>query len=618
MHRTERNAAIAPIGDRRHEDNPDPDQLSPSLPQALLRRYGQFADPREHNTGGPSQGKREAIPPDNSRDAQWGRDTVLFMSRDSETPSPATPFQQWEVGFLAACMTFFVALAVITSWWKSPAADSMLHYRFGEWILGAPLALGDALAWDGTMPVSAIYVMAGRLREGLAPLMGEPSDPWQFPICRIPSRSWAQFPAILMGAGILLIVWWLARRIVGPSAAAGAMLVGLFEPNLTGLTRFAGTDVPSTLGFVGGIAAITYYIERPTRRRAALLAAVLAVAQITKITNLLLYPIAAVSVLAVEWSALRDTLRRGDAIRRIGLMALLVPLLFIATLHVAYSGLDPARKARLAGEREVDTVIASKLAAPMWALRPVIPPAYIQAYAQAKLHNHRGHDAYLLGEYRTKGWWYYFPLAILFKSSTWMLILAAWGTWIVFHERRWLAAPLLLGSLAYLLYFCFLVRVNIGVRHVLPVFPMLILLAGVSLGAIDWRGVLRGPISGRAVTVLGALLFLCHAIGTVSLYPHHEQYFSSILARGPNLGWKYLGDSNLDFGQEILTVERWKARQTVPVHIDPAEPVKGLIAIRAVLLIGLDQEMADRMAWLRENYQPIDQPSPAILIYQVD
>jgi len=91
--------------------------------------------------------------------------------------------------------------------------------------------------------------------------------------------------------------------------------------------------------------------------------------------------------------------------------------------------------------------------------------------------------------------------------------------------------------------------IQIGHRHLLPIYPFLFVAAGEAAARLwSWRRPL-GPL-------LAALLGAWYAGGTLRNHPHHLAYFNEI-AGGPGNGWRVLVDSNLDWGQDLKRLARW-------------------------------------------------------------
>ncbi len=176
--------------------------------------------------------------------------------------------------------------------------------------------------------------------------------------------------------------------------------------------------------------------------------------------------------------------------------------------------------------------------------------------------------AFAIGSYSIDGWWWYFPLCFCIKNTLPSLILSLGGIGVACRgllERIGRRLPLdgaTYASLAPLgilvvLWPAFLTsHLNIGERHLLPSYPALMVLAGGTLAAGSSAWV------WRAVVILVAL----HAIDVASRWPSTLAYFNQFVPRGHEYRW--LVDSNLDWGQDLLRLRSWLDR-----HGEPGEPV---------------------------------------------
>lgn len=169
--------------------------------------------------------------------------------------------------------------------------------------------------------------------------------------------------------------------------------------------------------------------------------------------------------------------------------------------------------------------------------------------------------SYLMGHVNMTGWWYYFPLAMLFKTpiATLLAIFGATGIggWLIYQRRKnWLDLlwPLACVALPFIFYMTSVMaaNLNIGIRHVLCVYPLMYIAAGVVLAwsLQNWKRAMM-PI----VIVLGVML-----VGeSVSAWPDYIAYFN-FAAGGSRGGLTLLSDSNLDWGQDLPLLAEWQAK----------------------------------------------------------
>src|SRR5207237_9618111 len=106
--------------------------------------------------------------------------------------------------------------------------------------------------------------------------------------------------------------------------------------------------------------------------------------------------------------------------------------------------------------------------------------------------NAEGHPAYLLGETSIFGWWYFFPVALGVKTPIAFLILLVIGLVLCWKRRRTAAYAFLPAVSLGILLPAMTSHVNIGIRHILPLYSLLSIIAGVALVRVApwmWTGV---------------------------------------------------------------------------------------------------------------------------------
>ncbi len=197
--------------------------------------------------------------------------------------------------------------------------------------------------------------------------------------------------------------------------------------------------------------------------------------------------------------------------------------------------------------------------------------------------------AYLFGHFRTGGYWYFFPVAFLVKSTVAMLLgLASWA----FLRRAGRghpalsAAPLAAGALGFLLV-AFESPLNIGVRHILPLFALASIAGGTGLVRWAQRG-MAAQVGVVAVAVLAALEGYSSRSAPLA-------WFNG-LAGGPMAGHRILVDSSLEWGGDLPDLVAWEDRLRIA---DPKAPVfVSLLGPVGHEHFGLD---ATNMDWAFEN-----------------
>jgi hypothetical protein len=259
---------------------------------------------------------------------------------------------------------------------------------------------------------------------------------------------------------------------------------------------------------------------------------------------------------------------------------------------------------------------------PAWIRRTPVPmPSFFLGLARLAAHNHVGHLAYLNGEVRSNGWWYYFPEVLALKSPLGFLaaFLVAMGLWIGSRQwRQWPARATLIPAGVFLAA-SMAGKIDIGIRHVLPIIPLMYLFAAWQL------------TQGRWVWLLG-ILIACAAVETAVVHPDYLSYFN-VAAGGPGNGDRFALDSNLDWNQDVYRMADWiKANangRPYAIRLDnrrntPLLRVLGLHASaldasphgRLLFISKSDRLIDGRLPWLW-RHQPIARIGYSIDVYDL-
>ena len=182
----------------------------------------------------------------------------------------------------------------------------------------------------------------------------------------------------------------------------------------------------------------------------------------------------------------------------------------------------------------------------------LFPQSYLTGYLLAASDN-AGRSSFLDGHVSLNGWWYYFPLAMLFKTPLATLIALALAVVICFvvprKLDRWLLYVLVFPPLIYMLA-AMKSGMNIGIRHILPVYPFLFIFLGIAAARAFQK------FGKYAVAVL-AVLLLGLAAETFAAFPDFIPFFNAAVG-GARGGARLLSDSNIDWGQELPNIARWQ------------------------------------------------------------
>jgi hypothetical protein len=349
---------------------------------------------------------------------------------------------------------------------------------------------------------------------------------------------------------IFAIAWWVRRR-YGPAAALCAAVLCAFDPNLIAHGRYVTTDFPVTVFFFFAAVLWVEYLEGGGARRLVLASVAIALALIAKFSAVLLLPVL-VLLYGACW------IRRPKkfpvwraavaAVTVTAVVTLVVALVYWPDTVRCWRGQAPSLASLAVRGNPTGEAIYQICT---WLHLPA--HGFLHGLQAVAVHNNEGHASYLLGMRSPNGWWYYFPVVFAVKSTmaalfATLLLLGA-GVWQL-ARRQWLS-PMALGlALTPVFYFAASMSsgINIGMRHILPIYPFLYV--GIAACLAGKSPLKRAPLI--ALLTLAAL-----QIGECArITPDYLAFFNEF-AGGPGKGPEYLVDSNIDWGQDLKKLSRW-------------------------------------------------------------
>jgi len=369
------------------------------------------------------------------------------------------------------------------------------------------------------------------------------------------------FLALLIAA-----LWQWTRREHGAASAwlcAGFLLT---TPPILGHAGVAALDLPVTALCTLSFYLLLRWLQTPDLRHSLRLGLAAGLATATKLSAVPFIGCAGLVLGLAQVLLLRDAsrpFRPGIRLRGLVLIVLVALLVVIAVYgpHFVYMTTPDLRPSKaldlLVGRRG-----ALHDAGYRWAARIPVPLG-VQEVALNILgvawHNARGHLSYLLGRTGQMGWWYFYPVALAVKTPLPLLALGLGGLGFM-GARGWrrrslslLAPPLCFITI--LAFSCAYSHINIGVRHVLVLYPLLAIgAAQASIALWSWS---------RAPALRIALLALLgwQAATLPAAYPDFLAWFNVTAGDHPE---RILVDSDLDWGQDLKRLSAELARRRVP------------------------------------------------------
>jgi hypothetical protein len=303
------------------------------------------------------------------------------------------------------------------------------------------------------------------------------------------------------------------------------------------------TDLAVALFVFLSVIAFQAVTDRLTATRVLLAGLATGAALASKFSALVLVPILAVLAVVVALSAQPLTLAPfGAAPRNVSgtlprLAALALALVAIGAIALGFVWATYAFHPRLANDPEAAAVFSwSRLdqSGPARAtLRTVhalglLPDAYVYGLATV-LRDAQSRPAFLFGHVSEHGWWYYFPATFLLKTPLALLALLALPLFGRREEgeRRFRARAFLWLPVVIYAGVTLTRNLNIGHRHLLPIYPFLFAAAGAAAAAAFE--------SGRSRRWAVVALAIWYGVAAVHVHPHYLGYFNELVG-GPSQG----------------------------------------------------------------------------------
>jgi len=359
--------------------------------------------------------------------------------------------------------------------------------------------------------------------------------------------------------GIVAVFGWARERFDVTTAVIAAALFSLLPPVLAH-AGLATTDMAGAAALPLALWALDRFHRVPSWRSTLLLGGAIAFGLLTKFSFLPFF-FASAPVLGFLDH------------KRPSVKTLATILIAVVAVWLAYFGSFGTMAAANPALHD-DTQLA--FGSPWIADHVVMPaPLFAGGLLKLKLDDQLGRDAFLLGRYSHHGWWHYFPIVLGVKTPLPFLMLVVIGAIVSKRARPILAVAAVILAIA------MTTHINVGVRHILPIYGPLSIVAALGLQRFKW---------------IGAILALWLIADSALAHPDYLSWMNAAAAPHPE---RVLSDSNLDWGQDLIrlaTVTRADRIDDLGMlvftradlnalgfrsvhHIDPHHPSTGWFAV---------------------------------------
>jgi hypothetical protein len=311
------------------------------------------------------------------------------------------------------------------------------------------------------------------------------------------------------------VVYWWGARYFSRTVAVAAIFLFSFVPPVLAHAGLATTDMALTACLGAAFAAGMYWLETPSPGSGAIFGLATGLMILSKFSALVFFPAAAAVALACYWFTAGPAFRIARYAPSFGLAVLVAMLAVWAGYRFSFG----------------DSGIAH--------LHLPAPELYA-GIRQVMQHNAGGQPTYLLGTRGTHGFWLYFPVALAVKTPLAFLGLLFAGIAMVKRQRAlWIPLAFCAGILIPAMWS----SINIGVRHILPIYIGFSVIAAVALVRM-----LELAESRRWMLTCAAAALLWLSASSLLSHPDYLPYFNELAGGEPE---NILADSDLDWGQDL-------------------------------------------------------------------
>ncbi len=401
-------------------------------------------------------------------------------------------------------------------------------------------------------------------------------------------KNLAKLPVLILFILSAILVFKWSRKLYGDRGGIIALILFSFSPTVLAHARLVTTDIAALFGVLIATYYFIDYLKAPNRKNFIIASLIFGLALLTKFSTFLLVPFFGLLALIYgfmntshgfwnkTWGAVRTAILTV-LIFAVGFVAVVWPIYYFHTYNY------PAEKQH----SDTSSILASYgnrlFADPVvWASdKPIIRAAgqYGLGLLMVTQRSVGGNTVYFLGDVERFGWRHYFPVVYFIKES-----LAWWGFVLIallmlgwqmrrpsresfrrgrdFVKKHFTEFAMLLWLL---IYWSISIRstLNIGVRHLLPIFPFTIILVSGQISRLSETARAKSKKAFTAFIITISALTGWYVYETVSVHPFYLSYFNQTVG-GPSGGYRFVVDSNLDWGQDLVRFSNWVKENNIP------------------------------------------------------
>lgn len=387
---------------------------------------------------------------------------------------------------------------------------------------------------------------------------------------------WSRLPILLLSVVLGYIIYAFCTRRYGVQTGLLALILYAFSPSVIAHSRYVTTDLGIAAATFFAFLAFFVFIEKPNWKTASLSGVFFAIAQLAKFSAITLIPFFIGLTAIAIWSKAKPKAVKSTTKTYFGylIFSFVVAFGLVWLFYIPHTWNMPAIAQDTLIKGSLEKGYYQNFGKFMVATNDgILLKSFYQYFLGVLMVFNRvssGNITYFLGQVTNQSFAWYFPVSFLMKTQIPLLIMIGASLVAVIWRlaKHWPRHVLKsfkvyardhfveLSFALYIIFYSYISikgNLNLGIRHLFPMLPMVFIL--VAKKAVDIRRRLHGP-RRRTYTAGLILVTALYAITPIIIYPRYVPYINSAFG-GSSQGYRYLTDSNIDWGQDLKRLIEW-------------------------------------------------------------
>ncbi len=387
----------------------------------------------------------------------------------------------------------------------------------------------------------------------------------------------SRLPILLLAVVFAYIVYRFCKKRYGVPVALLSLFFFALSPNLLAHSRFVTTDLGIAAFIFFSLYSFFVFLEKPSWKTLWLATIFFALMQLAKFSAVIMYPffglLAVITV--ITWKNPKTWKQRAKIYLGGLVFIFTVSFLMIWAFYIPHTWNMPLDVQDNLIANSLQYGLGKTAAQTLMAINdlPFMKSIvqYLLGVVMVLNRVQGGNTTYFLGQVTNQSFMMYFPLSYLIKTPISLLLLAAltlgagiyryfqktplriWRKFIAYARENFVELSLVL-FVGYYSYLSITGNLNLGIRHLFPIIPLIFIL--VAKETVDWIKEAKTTGVRSVYTVVLTILLFWYGLANFLAFPFYVSYFNELIG-GPGQAYKYVTDSNVDWGQDLKRLKTY-------------------------------------------------------------